>query len=90
LVYLQLVGSGMSPPRTKQTANQHNQGVLIMSPRAQLSDLEAQVFVPVVALARQTGTAPIRYQPANDTVAVERMDLLARRRRRQNRRDLRS
>ena len=61
-----------------------------MSPRAQTSDLEAKAFVQVAALARQTGTAPVRYQPANDTVAVERMDLLARRRRRQNRRELRS
>ena len=61
-----------------------------MSPRAQLSDVGAELFAPVAALARPTGTAPVRYKAANDTVAVERMDLLARRRRRQNRRDLRS
>ena len=61
----------MSPPRTKQKQQtSKTQGVLIMSPRAQTSDLEAKAFVQVAALARQTGTAPVRYQPANDTVAV--------------------
>ena len=61
-----------------------------MSPRAHLSDLGAEVFVPVAALARHTGSAPVRYEPANDTVAVERIDILARRRRRQNRVEHRS
>ena len=61
-----------------------------MSPRAQLTDLGAEASAPVAALARQTGTALVRYKPANDTVAVERIDLLARRRRRQNRREHRS
>ncbi|MBA3069302.1 MAG: hypothetical protein FP825_12600 [Hyphomonas sp.] len=61
-----------------------------MSPRAQFSDLGAKIFAPVAALARPTGSAPVRYQPANDTVAVDRMDLLARRRRRQSRREQRS
>lgn len=61
-----------------------------MSPRAQLIDLGAEASAPVAALARQTGSALVRFKPANDTVAVERMDLLARRRRRQNRREHRS
>jgi hypothetical protein len=61
-----------------------------MSPRAQFSDFGAETFAPVAALARPTGSAPVRYQPANDTVAVDRMDLLARRRRRQSRREQRS
>lgn len=60
-----------------------------MSPRARFSDTGAD-FAPVAALARHTTGTPVRYQPANDTVAVERMDILARRRRRQNRRELRS
>lgn len=61
-----------------------------MSPRAQLNDLGAEASAPVAALARQAGSALVRFKPANDTVAVERMDLLARRRRRQNRREHRS
>ncbi len=56
-----------------------------MSPRARFSDIGAEVLEPVAALARQAGTAPVRLKAANDTVAVERIDILARRRRRQNR-----
>lgn len=62
----------------------------MMYPRAQVSDIGAETFVPVAALARHTGTAPVRYQPANDTGASERFDLLVRRRRRQNRIEHRS
>ncbi len=61
-----------------------------MSPRARFSDIGADVLEPVAALARHTGTAPVRYKPANDTVAVERMDILTRRRRRQSRIERRS
>ena len=61
-----------------------------MSPRALSNDIGAEKFAAVSALARPTGTAPVRYEAANDTVAVERMDILARRRRRQHRRELRS
>ncbi len=56
-----------------------------MSPRARFSDIGAEAFDPVAALARPTGTAPVRYQPANDTEVGGRIDLLARRRRRHNR-----
>ena len=61
-----------------------------MSPRARFSDPGVQVLAPIAALARPTGSTPARYEPANDTVAAGRMDLLARRRRRQNRYELRS
>lgn len=61
-----------------------------MSPRARFSDIGAEILEPVAALARHTGTASVRYLPANDTVADDRMDLLTRRRRRQARREHRS
>ncbi|MDP1556827.1 MAG: hypothetical protein Q8L84_15315 [Hyphomonas sp.] len=63
---------------------------MIMYPRARFSDIGAEAFAPVAALARPTGTAPVRYQPANDTEVGDRMDLLTRRRRRQNRHEQRS
>lgn len=61
-----------------------------MSPRARLSDTGAEVFAPVAALGLNTGAAPVRYKPANDMGADEHLDLLVQRRRRQNRRELRS
>lgn len=61
-----------------------------MSPRARLSDIGAEVFAPVAALGLNTGAAPARSKPANDIGAGERLDLLADRRRRQNRREHRS
>lgn len=61
-----------------------------MSPRARLSDIGAEVFAPVAALGISTGAAPVRYEPANDTGASERLGLLVQRRRRQNRREHRS
>lgn len=57
----------------------------MMYPRAQVSDIGAETFAPVAALARFTGTAPVRHQPANDTGASERFNLLVRRRRRHSR-----
>lgn len=61
-----------------------------MSPRARFSDIGDEVLEPVAALARPAGTAPVRLKAANDTVAVERMNILARRRRRQTRFALRA
>lgn len=59
-----------------------------MSPRARFSDIE--VLEPVAALAPSAGKTPLRIKAANDTVAAERIDILARRRRRQNRFALRA
>lgn len=53
-----------------------------MPPRARFSGIGAEAYAPVAALARPAGIAPNRFQPANDTVAGGRIDLLARRRRR--------
>lgn len=61
-----------------------------MSPRARFSDLGVEVLAPVGALALTSGSASLRTSPANDTSATGRLDLLAQRRRRQNRRELRS
>ncbi|MCU0730301.1 MAG: hypothetical protein MUE84_01805 [Hyphomonas sp.] len=61
-----------------------------MSPRARFSDIGGEVLEPVAALARPAGTPPVRIKAANDTVATGRIDILARRRRRQNRFALRA
>lgn len=61
-----------------------------MSPRARFSDIGSEVLEPVAALARPAGTPPVRIKAANDTVAAGRIDILARRRRRQNRFALRA